>query len=317
MIGFVGAMPLSTSPVFISGFPGKQLCQDGASRRGAMSSVRASAADSTSQPRSARRRRGQIDIPDYTLQHVSERGLVHAPRQARSGSSRKTRGHVRAQGRRYRSREFAPPPPGLRVAAGSARGRKLASPTVHLRPMMSKVREAVFSMLYMMDALHPDGTALDLFCGSGSVGIEAISRGMKGAVFVDMAQDCVQTVQANLETCGFADKGLTICNRVENSLQMATNMNGGKHYDLITVTPPYEEVNYGDLLSQIAKSDCVGEGTFLVVEYPVELKTLPPALEGRLIGLRNRRYGRTVIAVYACQPHQELEARPDEFVSLW
>jgi 16S rRNA (guanine966-N2)-methyltransferase len=262
----------------------------------------ASEAASASPPSSA------PDAPDGELRL----GKVRAPRPTRGGS-RTSRGRVRAQGKGYRTRDYAPPPPGLRVAAGLARGRKLSSPQVHLRPMMSKVREALFSMLYMMDGTPPEGVALDLFAGSGSVGIEALSRGMKAAVFVDAASDCVETIRANLEHCGFGENGTAICARVEAFLSTATSYNGGKHYDLITITPPYEEVDYGELLTAIAKSDAVGEGTFVVVEYPVELKKLPPAIGGRLVGLRNRKYGRTVLAVYACQPHMDLDPKPDEF----
>lgn len=242
-------------------------------------------------------------------------GKVRAPRPVR-GSSRRRISRVRVQGRKYRKETYFAPPPGLRVAAGSARGRKLASPQVHLRPMMGKVREAVFSMLYMMDALPEEGAVLDLFAGSGSVGIEALSRGMKRAVFVDSADDCVVTIRENISACGFDENNMAICARVEQFLPSAALYNHDKHYDLITITPPYEEVDYGELLLAIASSDCVGEGTFVVVEYPVELKTLPPAIAGRLIGMRNRRYGRTVIAVYACQPHVDLDPRPEEFIDM-
>jgi 16S rRNA (guanine966-N2)-methyltransferase len=248
------------------------------------------------------------DDVDWTL------GVVRAPRPKRGsiGGGRS----VRVQGRGYRSKDYAPQPPGLRVTAGSARGRKLASPQVHLRPMMSRVREALFSMLDMMGAVPTDGVVLDLFAGSGSVGIEALSRGMQRAVFVDAAEDCVQTIRENLESCGFAESGIAICDRVERVLDAAVAANNGKHFELITVTPPYEEVDYGVLMSAITASECVGEGTFVVVEYPVELKSLPPAIGGRLVGLRNRRYGRTVLAVYACQPDVDLEPRPDEFVTI-
>jgi 16S rRNA (guanine966-N2)-methyltransferase len=241
-------------------------------------------------------------------------GVVRAPRPTRGSAG--GRRSLRVQGRGYRSKDYAPQPPGLRVTAGSARGRKLASPQVHLRPMMSRVREALFSMLDMMGAVPADGVVLDLFAGSGSVGIEALSRGMQRAVFVDAAEDCVQTIRENLESCGFAESGIAICDRVERVLEAAVAANNGKHFDLITITPPYEEVDYGILMSAITASECVGEGTFVVVEYPVELKSLPPAIGGRLVGLRNRRYGRTVLAVYACQPDVDLEPRPDEFVTI-
>lgn len=238
-------------------------------------------------------------------------GKTYAPRQIRGGGRLRI-GNVRTQGKRYV--KLPPNPPGLRVAAGTAKGRAVKSPNVYLRPMMAKVREALFSMLDGFGALRSDGCVLDLFCGSGSVGIEALSRGMQSAVFVDYAPECVETTSENLQNCGFQSQGNALCISVEDFLSNAQMYNNGEKFDLITITPPYEEVDYAELMTKLVESSCVGEGTFVVVEYPVELKSLPPTIDHRLIGIRNRRYGRTVVAVYACQPHVDLEPRPDEFV---
>lgn len=238
---------------------------------------------------------------------------IYAPRQIRGGG-RLQIGHVRKQGRRYV--KLPPNPPGLRVSAGTAKGRFIQSPNVYLRPMMGKVREALFSMLDSFDAIRSDGCILDLFCGSGSVGLEGLSRGIGSAVFVDFAPECIETTDKNVANCGFASRGRTVCSRVEDFIPNGPAYNNGKHYDLITITPPYEEVNYEELMSLLIQSDCIGEGTFVVVEYPLELKTLPPTIGYRLVGVRNRRYGRTVLGVYACQPDVSLDLRPEEFTPL-
>lgn len=240
-------------------------------------------------------------------------GRVRAARRQRGGG-RSRRGSVRIQGKYYRPRALPPQPPGLHVTAGTARGRRVMSPNVYLRPMMSKVREALFSMLEMFEVLRSDGAALDLFAGSGSVGIEALSRGMGRAVFVDSAMECTDTINGNLVNCGFGERGQSVCARVEDFVQNGITYNNQRHYDLITITPPYEEVDYAELMTSVATSDCVGENTFVVVEYPVELRTLPPSISQRLIGIRNRRYGRTVLALYACQPDIDITPRPDEFM---
>lgn len=190
------------------------------------------------------------------------------------------------------------------------------SPNVYLRPMMGKVREALFSMLDMFEVLRSDGATLDLFAGSGSIGIESLSRGMGSAVFVDAAPECTETITENLANCRFEDRGRSVCARVENFVESGTAYNNQRHYDLITITPPYEEVDYAELLTIVANSECVGENTFVVVEYPVELKALPPVIGQRLIGIRNRRYGRTVLAFYACQPDVDVNPRPDEFIDV-
>lgn len=242
-------------------------------------------------------------------------GKVRAPRPKRGGG-RLTRGKVRIQGKYYRLPAPPPQAPGLRITSGTVRGRRIKSPNVHLRPMMGKVREALFSMLETFEILRGDGVTLDLFAGSGSIGIESMSRGMGRAVFVDCATECADTVEENLLNCGLEERGQAVCGRVEDFLEDGVKYNNNRHYDLITLTPPYEEVDYGELITAVAKSDCVGEGTFMVVEYPVELRTMPPVVGQRLIGIRNRRYGRTVLALYACQPDIDIDRRAEEFVDV-
>lgn len=261
-----------------------------------------------------RPRKAQIDSSKKNDQRADDStlGKIRAPRQIRGGGRRRV-GYVASQGARYGPR-LPPNPPGMRVAAGSAKGRKIISPNVYLRPMMGKVREALYSMLSMLEILRPESTILDLYAGSGSVGIEGLSRGMGRAVFVDFAMECTESVQENLSRCNLETKGTPVCAKVEDFLTNGTIHNNNRHYDLITITPPYEEVDYSELMSSVTKSDCVGEGTFVVVEYPVELGSLPPAIGHRLVGIRNRKYGRTVLALYACQPGPYIDPRPEEFI---
>ena len=88
-------------------------------------------------------------------------------------------------------------------------------------------------------------------------------------------------------------------------------------YNLITLTPPYEEISYPDLIDVVAASPLLNDDCVVVIEYPVELGSLPPKLGDRdqLVGLRNRRYGRTVLAFYAYKPTGKLNLapRPAEF----
>jgi 16S rRNA G966 N2-methylase RsmD len=96
-------------------------------------------------------------------------------------------------------------------------------------------------------------------------------------------------------------------------------------YDLITLTPPYEEVVYKDITDAVCSSPLVRPDTVVVVEYPVELGSLPHVIrnsegkEGRtLVGVRNRKYGRTVLAIYVADPTGRLDAESaaDEFITL-
>ena len=89
-------------------------------------------------------------------------------------------------------------------------------------------------------------------------------------------------------------------------------------FSCITITPPYEEVMYSDVLHTVSRSPLVSPDTIIVIEYPVEIGSLPHCPEGTgMVGVRNRRYGRTVLGVYIYKPTGKLDgatSRPEEFV---
>lgn len=217
----------------------------------------------------------------------------------------------------------------LKIIGGSARGLRLDSPEVYLRPMMGKVREAVYST-FTSFGLYNDGVStrhLDIFSGSGSVGLESLSRGATHCTFVDFAEDCCNAVQRNAEWCGFGDKGKTNIVRADYLQALrdpsSVGIPVGSTYNIVTLCPPYEEVVYADLIEAVANSVLVTEDTVVLIEYPVELGCLPHVITrddgGALVGVRNRRYGRTVIALYVVNPTGRMEvaeSRPEEFISL-
>ncbi len=250
----------------------------------------------------------------------------------------------------------------LRILGGLSRGRKLQTPNVFLRPMMGKVKQALFNGLFSIGAMDgPNVSLLDVYSGSGSIGVEALSRGAKHVTFVDISKECCEISLANAVLCGFttsneqipittSDYGTThtinggsvtsipdpsessICpsffrhtkavrGNAMDVLYNPINYDLLKPYDIITLTPPYEEVTYGDLVQAVAKTPLAKEAdTIIALEYPVELGCFPHVMaDGSLIGLRNRRYGRTVLALYICRPSGRLESaisRPEEFVKL-
>ena len=224
-------------------------------------------------------------------------------------------------------------PSNLRICSGTARGRRLDSPaTVYLRPMMGKVREAVFSTLQSF-GLYDDSTTvrhLDVFAGSGSVGLESLSRGARHCTFVDLSQDCCACIERNLElTCLKSDddndNAVVIAADAMMALQQpqSVGIDDTISFQIVTLCPPYEEVVYGDLLEAVVGSPCVTEDTVIVIEYPVELGCLPHAITSNnntAVGVRNRRYGRTVIAMYVVNPtgrwDNSASSRPEEFVAV-
>ncbi|KAJ0042989.1 hypothetical protein Pint_19355 [Pistacia integerrima] len=207
----------------------------------------------------------------------------------------------------------------LQVLGGKAKRKKLLSPKgMDVRPMMEVVKGAAFDILQVASgspaSLRP-GRWLDLYSGTGSVGIEAISRGCSEVHFVEMDPWVVSNVlQPNLEWTGFLDVSSIHTVRVEDFIDRAKQFIGlwyifmfDDHYlrkrigkdgafDYISVTPPYTAVDYGVLMDQISKSALVGKDTFIVVEYPLRIDMLDSC--GCLVKIKDRRFGRTHLAIY-------------------
>ena len=217
-------------------------------------------------------------------------------------------------------------PSNLKIFGGTARGRKLDSPSVYLRPMMGKVREAVYSTLISFGLYDYPVRHLDCFSGSGSVGLESMSRGAKHCTFCDLAEDCCAAISRNIPWCQFdgPDYDTRIVNADVLKLlrePVSVGIPEGEKFNIVTICPPYEEVTYADLLDATANSPLVQDDTIVLLEYPVELwGDLPHVYSGdsvTMIGIRNRKYGRTVIAMYICNPTgriENAESRPEEFI---
>ncbi|KAL5080159.1 hypothetical protein RYX36_008580 [Vicia faba] len=190
----------------------------------------------------------------------------------------------------------------LQVLGGTARRRKLLSPnSMDVRPMMEVVKGATFNILQAAcgspASLRP-GRWLDLYSGTGSVGIEALSRGCSEVHFVEMDPWVVSDVlRPNLEVTGFLDDSVIHTVRVEKFFERAEQFVGNKDtFDYISVTPPYVQVDYAVLMGLISESPFVGEDTFMVVEYPSKTNILESC--GHLVKITDRRFGRTVLAIY-------------------
>ncbi|XP_039040693.1 putative rRNA methyltransferase YlbH [Hibiscus syriacus] len=170
-----------------------------------------------------------------------------------------------------------------------------------VRPMMEVVKGAAFDILQAADGCPASlrlGRWLDLYSGTGSVGIEAISRGCSEVHFVEMDPWVISNVlRPNLECTGFLDISVIHPVRVETFLEHADQFVGSNGpFDYISVTPPYTQVDYGTLMAQISKSAIVGEDTFIVVEYPFRTDMLDSC--GCLGKIKDRRFGRTHLAIY-------------------
>ena len=180
----------------------------------------------------------------------------------------------------------------MRIIAGEARGLHLSAPSPAIRPTMDRVREAIFSSL---GEVVPGARVLDLFAGSGSLGIEALSRGAASAVFVEVNPRCAACVRENLRRA-----------RLDGSVQVMDALKfvelyaepGG--YDLIFADPPYGKSaghrDFGSELLQLpALASALGRNGLFVLERLAG--SIEP--ETRFLSLvRLRRYGQTEIASY-------------------
>jgi len=180
----------------------------------------------------------------------------------------------------------------IRVISGTAKGRRLKLvPGDTTRPIMDRVKEALFSIIGY-DIV--DATFIDLFSGTGSVGIEALSRGARKVVFVELARPAVRTIQANLEITKLTDNALI---RKADVLELLKQPAPIPPYDFIYIAPPqYKELWLATLQTLDDNPDWIGEDTTVIVQIdPSEHKDV----EFNYIELQNkRRYGKTMLCFY-------------------
>ena len=184
----------------------------------------------------------------------------------------------------------------MRVVAGSARGTVLKTPEGMLtRPTADRVKEAVFSILHF-DV--QDAVVLDLFGGTGQLGIEALSRGAKRVVFVDHQQKACELIRENLRRTKFTGQGTVVRSDYLEYLKRAR-----EKFDIILLDPPYAEIFLENALNCIAEIDILRDNGIIVTERPVE-KALEVSMPG-FTRSRDYKYGKTLITLYRRQSEGE------------
>ncbi|MDD4495300.1 MAG: 16S rRNA (guanine(966)-N(2))-methyltransferase RsmD [Eubacteriales bacterium] len=187
----------------------------------------------------------------------------------------------------------------IRVISGKSGGLKLKTlKSDATRPTSDKVKGGLFNMLapYIEDA-----RVLDLFAGTGSLGIEALSRGSRSAVFVDKSPDSIAIIRENLRHTGLSD-GSTVINSdvykaINNMSKAANNMShNADKFDIIFLDPPYNAGLVEDVLNEIVAGGIIKTNGLVVVE--TDISNLPPEESKGLRVIKNRRYGRTLITIY-------------------
>jgi len=182
----------------------------------------------------------------------------------------------------------------MRVISGSARGRQLKGPpSFATRPMTDKVKGALFNTLMSL-GVEPD-RALDLYAGTGAIGIECLSRGASHADFVDMGREQVATIRWNLDYTGFRSKSEVHQVPVEQFI--ATSR---KPYDFIVLDPPYADPEIMNVLAKIEASSLVQSGTIVVLGHAEWVEA--PEQTGHLERIRFKRYGDSCFSIYEYFP---------------
>ena len=182
---------------------------------------------------------------------------------------------------------------GLRIVGGSAGGRRLVAPKGDARPTTDRVKEALFNVL---GARVVGASVLDLYAGSGALGIEALSRGAVRAVFVDDDAAAVDAIRQNLAAAGFvADAQVT---RVTVAQYVARPAPGSEHrFDLVLLDPPYDTptTDVEAVLTALAAAGVLAPGGRVVVERPRAVG--PPALPATWETEFQRAYGDTLLLI--------------------
>lgn len=170
----------------------------------------------------------------------------------------------------------------MRVITGTARGKRLKTlEGQDVRPTSEKVKEAMFSII-QFDL--PEARVLDLFAGSGQLGIEALSRGAKSCIFVDKSRNSVNMVRENVESCGFSDRSRILNIGAVDFLRSCPEI------DIALLDPPYSNGLIEEALPLLESK--IASGGTVICEHEAGLKLLERV--GRLVKKREYGYGKTV-----------------------
>lgn len=180
----------------------------------------------------------------------------------------------------------------LRIIAGHYKSRKIETlPGLDTRPTSDRVRESVFSKMHF---LLPDARVLDLFAGSGAIGIEAVSRGAKEVIMADLSRESCGVIRKNLTTLSVRNAQV-INQDYKNVLKSLS----GQHFDFIYLDPPYQDIRMDDVFDEISRSG-IRFGMLAA-----ECRDLPGTMP---IGARSsdvRKYGKTYVIFYEGEGKEE------------
>ena len=175
----------------------------------------------------------------------------------------------------------------MRIITGSAKGKKLLSlEGDNTRPTSERIKEAVFSSIQF----DVEGRrVLDLFAGSGQMGLESLSRGAEKATFIDLSREAMEIVKQNAKITGFFDKSHFLVSDWRNYIRKAS---GREQFDLVFVDPPYAMKCCADAAAYLAKTELIIPGAIVVLESgEEEIDMADPRLSGYSV-IKSTHYGK-------------------------
>ena len=177
----------------------------------------------------------------------------------------------------------------MRIITGEYRGRKLETPIGYaVRPTSDKVKESIFNIL-MNDTY--DAVFVDLFAGTGGLGLEALSRGARKCYFCDSSRDSIRLVKTNISKCGAQNKSVVVAGDFTKALSGLR-----EQADVFLIDPPYKDGLYEKCLSMIDSLDLLSDNGIIIAEHGVRDEV--PEETGCLVKVKEKRYGQVMLSIY-------------------
>lgn len=187
----------------------------------------------------------------------------------------------------------------LRIITGEAKGKKLITLEGEAtRPTSERIKEAIFSSI-QFDI--EERRVLDLFAGSGQLGLEALSRGAASVFFTDSAREAMEIVKQNVKTCGFEDRCKYLVSDWRNYIRKAS---GREKFDLVFIDPPYAMECSADALMRLEKAGLLADGAIVVLESGTE--EINPADFPNFECMKSTHYGKkTFVNIFIFREENE------------
>ena len=183
----------------------------------------------------------------------------------------------------------------MRIIAGELKGRRLSAPADNrIRPTSDKVKEALFSIAapYLEDSV-----VIDLFSGTGNLGLEAVSRGARRVFFGDKSRSSMDLIKKNIALCKVEDKCITYLGDWEQILKKIS-----EPADVIFLDPPYNDGLIENCIAKIDKHALLKDDGILIAEHGTNFT--PPETIGTLLKVKEKKYGTTAVTIYKNQTEE-------------